>query len=175
MTLSEENKMLKDLIKNAFSIDFNMNDTWAYACADSQEIDGHAVFDLIPYIEKYGVHDSINALSSVFLEVEDGEIIHPIKPVDTEEYRNARKDIIAELDDPERNTFFYLRYNRDDKKKHLEKYGEEVLRWGIAKKPGLQAIILELKEKGIFGIGTNQVGAFKDLDEKFENYKVEKK
>jgi len=42
------------LIKNCFSLDINIGDTFAWGCADTESLNSDDALDLIPFIEKYG-------------------------------------------------------------------------------------------------------------------------
>lgn len=44
----------KELVRCSFSVVINLNDTFSYACAESDDIDRDDVEVIIPFIQKYG-------------------------------------------------------------------------------------------------------------------------
>ncbi len=69
MDISYELKAYKILIKNSFNIEVNMNDTFWYATADSEQIEANDVDFLVPVIARYG-DAAINAYVAIKRQID---------------------------------------------------------------------------------------------------------
>lgn len=83
-------KNLHDFLKEyCFSISLNSNDTFAYACADSTNVDISDLSKLMEMEEKYSA-DGVNAFSSCVYGAEFEDVI---KPWQTENYFKALEEL----------------------------------------------------------------------------------
>ena len=90
MSGSDEEKLkaLKVIIEGAFWFELNMNDTFAFACADSEEMCPLDFEKIIPVIAEYG-HDALTAYAAFKRDAE------PEGPSLNDNYKKARV-LIAE-------------------------------------------------------------------------------
>lgn len=63
--LQKELEIYKEILSNVFSCELNMNDTFFWACADSEDIDNDDIEALMPLFHKYSVSDVLVAYVSV--------------------------------------------------------------------------------------------------------------
>jgi hypothetical protein len=95
LTTEQERDALRKLLGGAFTIQLNMNDTFAFACSDSEEMDLDDVEELLPLIHRYGRHALTAYVAVKRSKVEDCDV-QPISCTcchDGEEYRAARAEI----------------------------------------------------------------------------------
>lgn len=91
MTPDEELKAYKILVGGCFSLELNMNDTFAFAAADSESMTEIDVERMLPLIAKYG-HHALTAYVAVKCNIE------PITCKcrhDSEPYQEAKKEVLA--------------------------------------------------------------------------------
>ena len=91
MTPDEELKAYETLIASCFSLELNMSDTFAFACADVETLAEIDVEHMLPLIVKYGHH----ALTA-YVAVKRG--VEPITCKcghDSEPYQEAKKEVLA--------------------------------------------------------------------------------
>jgi len=86
MTDSEKARVLDVLVRSAFYIILNMNDTFAYATADREEVDVDDLEPIFPAIVKHDYH----ALVAYVARVRGYE---PLAPLDGHEYKAARAEV----------------------------------------------------------------------------------
>lgn len=81
-----------EILKACNSVTYNLNDTFAYACADSEEIniEDFYAFQSTYLYSKYG-HDLIIAYCSLKLKID------PLEPFCTDNFYLAKIDIIKNL------------------------------------------------------------------------------
>lgn len=90
-TNEERAKAMEEILKGSFSFQLNMNDTFAFACADSEEMSTDDFEKIVPIIAKYG-QNALNAYAAVKRKAE---------PIDckcnwkNEQYQAAKKEIEA--------------------------------------------------------------------------------
>lgn len=57
--MKTKEKIMEEILENAFEISINLNDTFFYSTSDSESIYGSDYIDLIPLIQKFGYHAEI--------------------------------------------------------------------------------------------------------------------
>lgn len=60
-----ELEVYKQMLGNAFYLTINLNDTFAYACGDAEELDVEDVEELMPLMLQYGPTPVLLALASI--------------------------------------------------------------------------------------------------------------
>lgn len=83
--IQQECDIYEGIVSNSFGIITNMNDTFAYACAQAGEIDCNDISKLIDVIKKYGYDDVTTAYESLRIQQ------YPIKPYLTEAFYELRE------------------------------------------------------------------------------------
>lgn len=153
-----DQELLKFITNSCFKLEFNMNDTFHYACSDIANISGDDFEDLIPYIRKYN-YDAIIAYEAVKRGYDPD-----IKQNITKEFKQCKKEILEQLNDQSNKyVFFDLRQEFNEKKEDLEIFGEEVLYSSCQKKSGEVKSIAYLDKKNLFTIDINSYQARKKL------------
>ena len=92
---NELKKAVKILIEGSHYFALNMNDTFAYACADVEEMVPEEFEKIIPIIAKYG-HDALTAYAAYKRHTEP---IHCKCCHDGPEYQEAKKAIADILEE----------------------------------------------------------------------------
>lgn len=87
----ERAKALEEVMKGAFSITLNMNDTFAFACADAEDMSSDDFEIMVPLIAKYG-QPALTAYASV---KRDKDPIHCPCGHDSEPFQKAREEVRA--------------------------------------------------------------------------------
>jgi hypothetical protein len=89
MSNDKKAEILLKILDNSvfFHHTLNMNDTFGWACSDSEEIDSGDLMDMLPLYEKYS-YDAFTAYVSV---KRGGEL--PIMPLLTDNFYKAKKEI----------------------------------------------------------------------------------
>lgn len=77
----------KKILLSSYQITINLNDTFYYACADSEEIDGDDIEEILPIFQKYG-DDTLIAYVAV-KRGHDPEIENHI----TEDFKSAKQEL----------------------------------------------------------------------------------
>lgn len=111
----------KLLIDCSFGIDIALNDTWYYACADSENIDSDDVPELIPYIEKYG-YDAVLAYIAIKREHDP-----QIPDVISENFYKAKEElqILADKDE----ILCYQHIEKREKEKEKKLFDGQTISW----------------------------------------------
>lgn len=78
-------KLLK-MVNSFFKVSMNMNDTFGYGCADSENMDGEDIEEIFPLFEKYGF-----STLAAYASVKRGYL--PIKERQTEDFFKAKEEI----------------------------------------------------------------------------------
>jgi len=171
--LKKENNILKEMIKSSFSIDINLNDTFYYACADSEEIDSEDFLDLLELSKKHGSYNTINAYCSLKREKMFNEKnLIPINLKSKEEkekFIKIKEEIELEMEGDD--LFCDLAFNYEQLLKEQEEFGEKIY-WTSAKQPSgliLQVAILQKQE--IYGVGSNRYDVMNELRNKLKTKK----
>lgn len=107
-----------------YGLELNMNDVFAWGCADSEELDGGDAEELIPIIQKYG-RTALIAYASVKRE---GSIPqHPVLKNIKEDFYAAQKEIQELAKD---GTILYERYYEMEKRKQeMRDFGGQTTSW----------------------------------------------
>lgn len=87
----EREKAFEELLKGSFWVDLNMNDTFAFACADSEKFNADDFDLMVPVIAKYG-QSALTAYAAVRRGAEP--ITCPCGH-DGPDYQAAKKEIEA--------------------------------------------------------------------------------
>lgn len=176
---------MEQLIKGAFNLQLNMNDTFAWACADAEEIDADDAMDLVKYIQKHD-YFAIDAYVSVKRELLGQGTMHPMLMQDTykkyfgdsviekrEKYMKAREEILAAIVSDE--DFSSLAYDYKKIKEDETEFGEEV-KWKGVQLEGqtYYTQIAYLSKMGISGTGVNMSEARISLRRAFDRAKEKK-
>jgi hypothetical protein len=174
--MKTKEEALEMLLTDTYHITLNMNDTFAYACADSEEVDADDMMSLLPLIQEFE-YDAITAFVSVKREIMEGYVGHPISYKDNSKYREARDLIVKSLNDPTDERFCSLRYDKSVTDKQVAEFGEKI-RWAKGTEIPLpdgkyKSILMTcyLQKAQIFGSGFNMSEAEKDLRKKFQDKK----
>lgn len=167
--MKTKEQLLTEIIEQSFNLTLNMNDVFAWSCADCEDISGDDMVDLIPYIEKYGWEAQV-ALVSIKREIYNGNVMHPQKRLKTEHYAKVRKEIYDELCDKDKDTFLDIRYRKKEVDEELALFNERV-RYSSAKAKPYQLQVHYLEKAEIYGIGSNFNEAREDLKNKFNTNK----
>lgn len=85
----EEQRAIQILLKGSFSVNLNMNDTFAFASADAEEMSVDDFLLMMPVVAKYGGH----ALTAYVALKRKAEPIHCTCGHDGPGYLAARKEI----------------------------------------------------------------------------------
>jgi hypothetical protein len=169
--LKSENEALKGLIKCSFHLEMNLNDTFYYACADSESIDSDDILDMVSIAQKYTPFKAMTAYCSIkreklYNEKDCSPIAYCKYPEDMKLFKAARKEIERELKGGEK--FCDLSFEIDYLEKETKEFGEKIL-WTSSKQPnGLILQVASLKEQQIYGVGSNRKGAMDDLKNKLK-------
>jgi hypothetical protein len=107
-----------ELIKGSnFTYQFNMNDTFHWACGDYCKIDGDDLTDLIPVIKKHG-YMAIIAYEAISRGYDPDDEMD----IKGEEFENAKLDILNIVSE----SFYNLREKLKLRKEEIDFFGEEV-------------------------------------------------
>jgi len=110
--MDDESKfeMLLELIRDCHYLILNMNDTFGYACADSEQMDASDVEEILHTYQKYG-----SATLIAYASVKTGDL--PIKPLRTKEFFKAKKELEKLA---ENGTILYYEFlkKKEDEKAH---------------------------------------------------------
>lgn len=87
----EREKALEALLEGSFSVNLNMNDTFAFACGDSEEISVEDFDLMVPIIAKYGQ----SALTAYVAVKRDADPITCRCGHDGPDYKAARAEVEA--------------------------------------------------------------------------------
>ena len=158
-------------------MDVNLNDTFFYACADSEEIDVEDLLDLVDIAKEYGTYHALVAYCSVKRELlNEEEMPVPIwikKRADKKNYLAAVKAIKSEIE-LKTDKFVDISFNHNQNNKELDTYGEKIL-WTHAKQPnGLVLQVASLPKQEIYGVGASMSDAMKSLRDQLEDKNNEK-
>lgn len=83
-------KAFEELLKGAHWIDLNMNDTFAFACADSEKFNADDFTLMVPVIAKYGQ----SALTAYAAIRRNAEPIHCPCGHDGPDFKAAKEEIL---------------------------------------------------------------------------------
>ena len=64
MTTEDRLKVLDTLLEGTYSVRANMNDTFAFACSDYEDIEADDVITMLPVIARYG-RDALTAYAAL--------------------------------------------------------------------------------------------------------------
>jgi len=162
--MKTKEEVLEEILSNTYHVEVNMNDTFGYACAESEDLDGDDLLDLVPFIQEYD-WDAVVALVAIKQEVYYGKRPDPIR--NSGSYKDVLSKLYKALDDSKDERFFEIRYKRDQKLKEIETFGEKVQYAGTTKEKGLQPQIHYLEKAGIYAIGSSWRKTRDELIKKF--------
>lgn len=173
--MKTKEETLLEMLECCFKVDINLNDTFYYACADSEEINAEDFVDLIPLAQKYGAINAVLAFCAVKRE-QMGEVknLEPIginKRKEKKNFRNAKKEIETIIKDPNFEQFFELSWDVDERKKELEEFGELIEWHHSTLKTGLVLRTATLPKQKIYGVGTSINDTVNDLRKKLKESK----
>ena len=95
MSAEDERRALRTVLEGCFWVEANMNDTFGFACADSERIKFDDIVCLLPLIHRYG-HHVLTAYAAIKRTEKAGQRVDPISCRcchDGEEYKVARTEI----------------------------------------------------------------------------------
>jgi hypothetical protein len=99
--MKSREEILEKIIEDSFFIIINLSDTFYYACADSEKIEGEDYIELIPLIEKYGYYAEV-----AYCAIKRGHDPQ-VKSVLTKEYYLAKDEILNMLTNGNKYVPFY--------------------------------------------------------------------
>lgn len=172
--LKKEYEALKGLIECSFTLNMNLNDTFHYASADSEDIDSEDFLDLIPLATKYSPFKAMTAYCSVkreklFNEKNLSPIAYYKYPEDMELFKEAQIEIEKDIKGDEK--FADLSFELDQLNKELKEFGEKII-WRNSKLPsGLLLQVATLEKQKIYGVGSCRRDAEDDLRKKLKEIK----
>lgn len=170
---------LEQLIKGAFNLQLNMNDTFFWGCADGEEIDADDALDLVKYIQKYD-YFAIDAFVSVKRELLGEGVVHPMLMQDNYKkyfgdnvmekrklYTQARQEIMNAITSGEE--FGDVSYEFGKIKSDEKEFGEKV-KWKSIQLDGhnYYTQIAYLSKLGISGTGVNMNDARANLRREYD-------
>lgn len=172
MKTNEE--ILKEMVAGCFNLNVNLNDTFYYACADSENISSDDVLDLLPIAKKYGTYKTMQAYCSLKRELftEEKNLI-PIcikrgNKKDKSDYQKAKDEILKHVKDFDSDFFIDLSFDLREKEKELMEFGENIS-WTSAKQnTGLIIQVASLLKQKIYGVGSCRRDAIEDLKSKLK-------
>jgi len=112
----------KEILENLHTVEINLNDTFYYACADSEELEAEDILELIPLFENYGVRDTLVAVTAV-IRGHDPKV----KGVCTSKFKKAKKEIQKMAKNG--TICFAQYYENENKKKERAEFGGQMITW----------------------------------------------
>lgn len=108
--MDDESKFetLMDLLSDCHYLTLNMNDTFGYACADSEEMDADDVGEILDIYKKYG-----SASLIAYASLKSGDL--PIKPLRTKEFFKAKKELEKLAENGTILYYEFLKKSEDEK------------------------------------------------------------
>ena len=167
MKTNEE--ILKEMIGSCFSLDINLNDTFYYACADTEEICTEDFLDLLEVAKEHGTYNTITAYAAVKRELlNDEKNLSPIwlKRKDKKDYFAAKDKILNKVKE-DNDLFVELSFDYNEKQKEESEFGEPIY-WSSSKQNNLILQVASLPKKKIYGVGSCRYDAENDLRKKFK-------
>jgi hypothetical protein len=116
MKLTRE-QVLEQIIRSCHNLEVNLNDTFWYATAYSENIPATDILDLISYLEEYSIDDVINAY--VALKIEEDPTIPAYL---TKDFYKI-KQILSEKMSESQSFLADLNFNIRKQKEQIKKYG----------------------------------------------------
>lgn len=167
--MSKDLESLFEVIEGSFTITVNMNDTFYYACADSETLESDDLITILPLITKYG-----DAALTAYVAIKRGHDPQVTSRL-TENFYAAKKELQPMFDSGELD--WEEHYDKQERQKEIEKYGSAIewshftnrFRKMLNKDPKWVATIRVAKlADGTFAIGRSTHDAKTRLDRKWE-------
>jgi hypothetical protein len=180
-----ELEVYKEIIKSSFNLSLNMNDTFDWACADSEDVDADDVVHIVPIAMKYGVDATLLAYASVKRGYESS-----FKELLTDNYKAATRELKELAEDG--TILFEQWYDKKQAKQDAYDFNGQVIEWDNSQLVKQQTIyrlqrflhtssmsyaipsVAKLPD-GTFAVGLNRNQARQRLLEKYNNVTVRKR
>ena len=175
--MKTNDEILKEMVAGCFNLNVNLNDTFYYACADSENISSDDFLDLLPIAKKYGTYKTMQAYCAVKRELFTNEKnLIPIwitrgDKKDKVDYKKAKEEILNHVRYFDSDLFVDLSFDLREKEKELNEFGENISWTSAKQKTGLIVQVASLLEQKIYGVGSCRQDAIEDLRVKLKEIK----